>query len=131
MVCWPRCVAAWFYLLKNMLICPRHSQLLYYSYNNIEIKFSKIVRYYYCDLLYVKGYIFNNEELGCLTPLLTIFQLYCGSQFYWWRKPEYQKKTTDLMQVTDKLYHNDVQEHLAMRGIWPDNISDDRHLLHR
>jgi hypothetical protein len=26
-------------------------------------------------------------------------------QFYWWRKPEYQEKTTDLPQVTDKLYH--------------------------
>ena len=27
------------------------------------------------------------------------------SQFYWWRKPKYSVKTTDLPQVTDKLYH--------------------------
>jgi hypothetical protein len=25
-------------------------------------------------------------------------------EFYWWRKPEYPEKTTDLSQVTDKLY---------------------------
>ena len=28
----------------------------------------------------------------------------CGCQFFWWRKPECAKKTTDLLQVTDKVY---------------------------
>ena len=31
--------------------------------------------------------------------------LYRGGQFYLWRKLDYPKKTIDLPQVTDKLFH--------------------------
>ena len=43
--------------------------------------------------------------IWCLTLLSTLFELYCGvPHFYWWRKPENPEKTTDMPQVTVKLY---------------------------
>jgi len=63
--------------------------------------------------------------LWCLTPLSTIFQLYRGGQFYWWRKPEYPEKTTDTQTLTYV-----ASSTPRLNGIRTHNFSGDRHWLH-
>ena len=68
-----------------------------------------------------------------LTPLSTIFQLYRGGQFDWWKKPEYagRKPPTCHKSLTKHYYIMLNRLHLAMSGIRPDNVSGDRHRFHR
>jgi hypothetical protein len=72
-------------------------------------------------------YIICPLEVRCLTPLSNIFQL-----LLLWLKLEYTEKSTDLPQVTDKLYHIVFYRvHLAMNGVQTHNLSGDRQWLHR
>jgi len=60
-----------------------------------------------------------------LMPLSAIFQLYCGAQFCWCRKPE---NTTDLSQVTDKLSYNVVPSTPRHEWVRTHNFSGDREI---
>ena len=65
-----------------------------------------------------------------LMTLSALFQLYRGSQFYWWWKPKYPEKTTNLSQVTDKIYHIMLYR-VPHHELDSNSQRGNRHQLHR
>jgi len=63
-------------------------------------------------------------------PLLTIFQLYRGGQFYWWRKLEYWENHRHVASHWQTLSHN-VSSTPCHEQVQTHNVSGDRHWLHR
>ena len=60
---------------------------------------------FYYIILQGNKSLLGRVGLWCLTIFSTIFRLYHGGQFLLMEETEYPEKTTDLLQVTDKLYH--------------------------
>ena len=88
-------------LKKQVLRCNSH------QYKTAFGKIILLILIYYClQIKVVKYYgqylhLENQREGGCV---VIVFH-YRGGPIYWWRKPEYPEKTTDLSPLTDKFYH--------------------------
>ena len=118
-IVWTEIIHKWPVQNQKLLPQPSFIILLFGNFPFIIIKY---------PVFKTELYSFSTQQhvisfglgLWCLMPLSTIFQIYHGGHFYLWRKPE---KTTDLLQVTDKLYHIMLYRvHLAWAGFELTNL---------
>ena len=84
-----------------------------------------IVFYYPIILSRYKLWRVMELWLWCLTPLTTIFQLYRGGQYYWWRN---RRK----LPICRNFFHIMLYRvHIAVNRVRTYNVGGDRHWLHR